>query len=256
MTPPPWSDSATTMSSMSAVRHAAALDGGTDRHLGQLEGVDPDERALAGPPDRGAGGGDDDCVGHVEFPSGSAQWPSLEACRCRVGPLGLALLGEGLRALGLVGVAPHRHQVAAPALQASVRPSSSARHSARLLRGHGGGRVPGDLLGERLGLVAELLGRVDDLADHAQLVGPLGRHALVATHQGHAHDRLERHLAQQADGLDGDTTWPTDTWGSKNWASRRRDHDVGVGHPVEGAAGAEAVDRGDDRLLARPGARR
>ena len=28
----------------------------------------------------------------------------------------------------------------------------------------------------------------------------------------------------------------------------RRDHDVGVGDPVEAAAGADAVDRGDDRL--------
>ena len=45
-----------------------------------------------------------------------------------------------------------------------------------------------------------------------------------------------------------DTTCPIDTWGSKNWASDGGDHDVGVGHPVEGAAGADPVDGGDHRL--------
>ena len=61
-------------------------------------------------------------------------------------------------------------ELRAPLRQASVRPYSSAPHSALLGRGHRGGGVAGDGLGELLGDVAKLLGRIHDLADHAELV--------------------------------------------------------------------------------------
>ena len=50
-------------------------------------------------------------------------------------------------------------------------------------------------------------------------------------------------------------TWPTDTWGSVKVALLDAIDDVGVGHEVQAAAGADAVDRGDHRLAHRPPAR-
>jgi hypothetical protein len=41
-----------------------AGDGLADRDLAEAERVDVDQGALAGPSDRGAGGGDDDGIGH------------------------------------------------------------------------------------------------------------------------------------------------------------------------------------------------
>ena len=49
---------------MSAAVDARARHGLADRDLGEAERVDVDERSLAGPADRRAGGGDDDCFGH------------------------------------------------------------------------------------------------------------------------------------------------------------------------------------------------
>ena len=45
-----------------------------------------------------------------------------------------------------------------------------------------------------------------------------------------------------------DTTWPTRHVGIEELGVGGGDDDVGVGDPVEPAAGADAVDRGDDRL--------
>ena len=47
----------------------------------------------------------------------------------------------------------------------------------------------------------EPLGRVDDLADDAELVGPLGGDPLVAADERHAHDRLHRRLPRERDRL-------------------------------------------------------
>ena len=86
-------------------------------------------------------------------------------------------------------------------------------------RGHRRGRVLGDLLGQVLRLLAQPLGRVDDLADHAELVGPLaptcargGRRTPCAS---------PPRPASCASGRSPrcDTTWPIETCGSKNWAS-------------------------------------
>src|SRR5262249_12906116 len=103
-------------------------------------------------------------------------------------PVGLPLLGEGPRAFRVVGMAPEALDV----LHARGEGGGAARlhrRPDRPLRGHEGRRrVPGDGLGQRLGRLGQLLGRVDDLVHHAQLVGPLGAEALVAAHQRHAQD--------------------------------------------------------------------
>ena len=135
----------------------------------------------------------------------------------------------------------------APALQASVRPSSKAPHRARLGGRHGRRRVLGDLLRQLLRRLAELLGRVDDLADHAELIGPGGVDALVTADQGHAHHRFHRHLADETDGLNGHDLSDGDV-GIEELGVGRGDDDVRIGHPVESATGADPVDRGDDRL--------
>src|SRR5690606_14752080 len=107
--------------------------------------------------------------------------------------------------------------------------------------------VAGDLLRQLLGGLPQPLGRVDDLGDHPQLVGPLGGHALVPADEGHPHHRLDRHLAHEPDALDGHDLAHRDV-GVEELGVGGGDDDVGVGHPVEGPAGADAVDRGDDRL--------
>ena len=56
---------------------AGATHGLTDRDLRQAECVDVDERSLAGPPDRGAGGSDDDGFGHDSAPERVAVDPPL-----------------------------------------------------------------------------------------------------------------------------------------------------------------------------------
>ena len=122
---------------------------------------------------------------------------------------------------------------------------------ARLVRGpkrpHRGGRVLRDLLRERLRLGAQPLGRVDDLAQDAELVRAPRREPLVATGERHAHDRLHRRLPHQRDRLvRGDL--PDRDVRVEEGRVRRRDHDVGVGDEVQAAARAHAVDRGDHRL--------
>ena len=99
-----------------------------------------------------------------------------------------------------------------------MSPSSSAPDSARLVAAIAAGELRGDLLGELLGRVAQALGRVDDLADHAQLVGARRRHPLVAADEGHAHHGLDRHL-RMSPIASIETTWPIETCGSKNCAS-------------------------------------
>ena len=54
-------------------------------------------------------------------------------------------------------------------------------------------------------------------------------------------------LRMQADGLDGDDLADRDVR-VEELRVGRGDHDVGVGDPVEAAAAADAVDRGDHRL--------
>ena len=137
---------------------------------------------------------------------------------------------------------------AAPALQASVSPSSSAPPQRPLGRRHRGRRVAGHRLGQRLGLLPQPLRRVDHLADHPQLVGPLPPASARAGRRGPSASPPRPASCACSPIASSDTTWPIDTWGSRNWASDGGDHDVGVGHPVEPAARADAVDRGDDRL--------
>jgi hypothetical protein len=119
----------------------------------------------------------------------------------------------------------------------------------RLLRSdHGRGGVLRNDLGQRLGFVEEILRRVDDLADHAQLVGPLGAHALVLAGERHAHHGLERHAPNQADGLVGHHL-PDGGVRIHERRGARCDHDVGVRHVVQAPAGADSVDGTDHRLL-------
>ena len=74
------------------------------------------------------------------------------------------------------------------------------------------------------------------------------RHPLVATEQRHAHHRFERDLAGEADRLErGDLSDRHVRVDELRVAGG--DDDVGVGHEVEPTAGADAVDRGDHRLL-------
>ena len=112
---------------------------------------------------------------------------------------------------------------------------------------HGGGRVAGDLLGQRLGLFTQALGWIDHLADHAQRQRTFGRHALVPSDQRHAQDRLEGHAPGQSDQLVGGHLSHRHV-GVEERGVGRRDHDVGVGDPMESPAGADPVHRRDDRL--------
>ncbi len=113
--------------------------------------------------------------------------------------------------------------------------------------GHGGGRVLRDLQRQRLRLVAEIPGRVDDLAHHPERERPLRADALVAPDQRHAHDGLKGDLAGERDRLVGRDLTHRDV-GVEELRVRRSQHDVGVGDEVEAAPGTDAVDGGDDRL--------
>ena len=65
--------------------------------------------------------------------------------------------------------------------------------------------------------------------------------------EGHAHHGLDRHLADEADGLERHDLPDRDVR-VEELGVRGGDDDVGVGDPVEPAAGAQAVDGRDDRL--------
>src|SRR4029453_4351143 len=93
-------------------------------------------------------------------------------------PVRLPLLGERPRALLLVGMAPHRDQLAGTGAAGVGQAQLEAAPESPLRAPHAWGRVAGDLLGERLRLVAESIGWVDDLADHPELVRPRRRQAL------------------------------------------------------------------------------
>ena len=136
----------------------------------------------------------------------------------------------------------------APAWQASVRPMLERAPQRPLGGRHRGRRVPGDRLGQLLGPLAQPLGRVDDLADHPQLVGPLGRHPLVAADERHAHHGLDRHLADQPDGLDATRPGRSTRGGRRTGRRTRRCTMSASATQWNAAAGADAVDRGDDRL--------
>ena len=110
----------------------------------------------------------------------------------------------------------------APALQASVRPISSAPHSARLVARMAAGELRGHLLGERLGLGLEPLRWVDDLAQDAELVGPLGGDPLVPADQRHPQDRLGRRLPHERDVLVGGHLADRDVRVEEAWRSTRR----------------------------------
>src|SRR6478735_12817206 len=203
MTPPPWSDSATTRSSMSVVGTPLRSMAAPTATWASWKASTPTSEPLLARP-IGVRAAETITASVIGGPFGVGSVAVVGCVGSRIGPLGLALLGEGPRALRLVRVPPHRHQVEGARLAGVGEAELERPPQGPLAGGHGRRRVPGDLLGQGLGLLAEVLGWVDDLADHAQLVGSLGRHALVATHHGHPHDRLERHLAEQADGLERD----------------------------------------------------
>src|SRR6478735_5632573 len=112
MTPPPWSDSATTMSSMSAVgtplRSMAAPTATWASRNASTPTRDP---LLARPIGvRAAETITASVIGEDPFGVGSAAVVAglgVGGVRRGVGPPGIALLRERLRALRLIGVAPH-----------------------------------------------------------------------------------------------------------------------------------------------------
>ena len=162
-------------------------------------------------------------------------------------PLRLAALGERGGALDLVRVTPHLHEVL-PAGAARVAQAQLERAPQRTFREHHrGGRVPGDLLGELLRGVAQLLRRLDDLADDAQLVGARRAGPLVAARQRHAEDGLHRRLPDQRDRLVRADLADRHVRVAELGA-RRSDGDVRVGDEVQPAAGADAVHRRDHGL--------
>ena len=184
---------------------------------------------------------------------GWSSWRVISGCvavhrRRGLRPPGLPLLGEGQRPFRPGRGGPTcETSSSAPALQASVSPSSSAPHRARLVAAMAAGEFLAIFSASSWAAARSWSGRIDDLADHAQLVGPPGVDPLVPADQGHPHDRLDRHLADQADGLDGGDLADRDM-GIEEGGVRGGDHDVGVGDPVEAATGTDAVHRGDDRL--------
>ena len=161
--------------------------------------------------------------------------------------LGSRFSAKRARAFLLVGMAPHRDELARSG-PARVGESELERApQCPLRRGHRGRRVPRDLLGQLLGGVAQTLGRVDHLAHHAELVRTLRGHALVPAHEGHPHHSLDGHPLHQPDRLDRNHL--TDRHVRvEELRVRRGDHDVGVGDPVEPATRADPVDRRDHRL--------
>src|SRR6478735_12645476 len=152
MSPPPWSDSATTRSSMSVVgtplRSMAAPTATWARAkastptsvplLARPIGVRAVETITAsvmvGP----------FVVGSVAVVDGSVA--VVGGVGCGVGPLGVALLGEGPGALLLVGMAPHRHQVDGARLAGVGETELERPPQGPLAGGHRRRRVLGDPL--------------------------------------------------------------------------------------------------------------
>ena len=127
--------------------------------------------------------------------------PDLASVMSRELPLRFALLGAGQRAFGLVGVAPHGHQLRRSG-SAGVGQAQLEGTPQGLLRGrHGGRRVLGDLLGQVLAATSRSSGGSTTSLRIPSCAGPLGGDALVAADQRHAHDRLHRRVAGQGDGL-------------------------------------------------------
>ena len=136
---------------------------------------------------------------------------------------------------------------AAPARQASVSPCSKAAHSARLVAAIAAGEFRATSSASSWAASRRRSGGSTTWLSDAELVGPLGREPLAPTDQRHAQHRLGRGLPHQPDRLVGghlaDRHVRVDELGAGGG-----DHDVGVGHEVQPAAGAHAVDRRDDRL--------
>src|ERR1700733_5750259 len=169
------------------------------------------------------------------------------SCGRRCGPARLPLLGEGRGPLDLVGMAPQGDQLGGTGLAGVGEPPLEGSPQRPLRGRHGGGRIAGDLLGQRLRLLAQAFWWVDHLTDHAERQRSLGGHALVPSDQGHAQHRFEGHATGQPDQLVGRHLSHRHVGVEKRGVGRR-DHDVGVGDPVESPAGADPVDRRDDGL--------
>ena len=144
-------------------------------------------------------------------------------------------------------MAPHRHQLE------GARPAGVGEAEFEGLPqgpfggGHGRRRVAGDEQSEGLGLLPQVRRRLDHLTDHSQLQRSNRADALMAPNQRHAHHRFRRHLVQQTDRLKRRDLADRDVRIHERGAGGR-DDDVGVGHKVQSAAGADTVDGGDDRL--------
>ena len=162
-------------------------------------------------------------------------------------PIGVALLGERERALGLVGVAPHGDSSCAPARHASVSPCSSAPHSAFLVARIAAGEFLAIFSASSCAASRSRSGGSTTCEIIPSCARPRRGHALVAPDQRHAHDRLERHLVRQPDALVRHRL-PDRHVRVEERGVARGDHDVGVGDEVEPTAGAGAVDRRDHRL--------
>ena len=108
------------------------------------------------------------------------------------------------------------------------------------------GIVAGDCLAQFLGPGPEPVGG-NNFGEDAQRPGPLGAQTLVTADERHPQDRLHRRLLGQADGLERRDLADRDVR-VEDCGVLGRDHDVGVGHEVQSAAGADPVDRSDHRF--------
>src|SRR5262249_9301807 len=94
---------------------------------------------------------------------------------------------------------PHRHQLPRAFATGVGEPEFERTPQGALGRAHRRRRVACHFLRQRLRLLPEALGWVDDLADHAELVRPFGGETLVATDERHAHDGFDWHVPAEAD---------------------------------------------------------
>ena len=164
----------------------------------------------------------------------------------RTSHAGSALLGERARPFFLVRMAPHRHELRR-AGTGRVGETGLERAPQRALgRGHRGRRILRDLLGERLRLRAELLGR-DHLRTDPERVRTRRGHAFARPHERHAQDGFHRRLLRQRDRL-VHAHLPDRDVRIEERGVLARDDDVGIGDEVQAAAGAHTVDGRDHRL--------
>ena len=105
----------------------------------------------------------------------------------------------------------------APARQASVRPSSSAPHSARFVAAIAAGELRAIVSASACAASRSRSGGSTTSAEDAELAGPLGGDALVAADERHADDRLHRRLPHQGDGLVGASPGRSTRGGRGTW---------------------------------------